>query len=111
MKKILIVLGVALALQSCKTQEKYDCMCLTEDEASRFTSVGNKIYLDGGKVAYLQSFEWEFTPGGKVIQEISIIQIERLNSELTLNLIKYVHMEHPKAKIEINFDDELDKNE
>lgn len=103
MKNSLITLFITIGFLSCSVKNN-KITKLTQTEITRYSVTGDTIYLDGQKIAYLNLIEWEYSRN-KLIQEISIVQLDQTDQDGTLKLIAWVHKKHPKAKIEIKFHD------
>lgn len=104
----IIMLGVfATSCATMKHKKHMKEMHLTAEEEVRFSIKGDTILYDSVQVAYVQNIEWEYIGGEKDMRmEISLTQINPYDTEITRKLIKFVHGRHPKAKIEVNYDEE-----
>lgn len=109
--KILIISLSILSLGSCmvlrENREKKVHMAemhLSDSELARWYTEKDTIYQDSIAVGFIQSMEWEYSNSTQMQMEISVKQIDPLNGDITKELIKYVHMRQPRAKIEINYD-------
>lgn len=101
MKKSTIILCSILALMSCNIG-KSKINKISKKEMSEYSVVQDTIYKNNEKIAYLNLIEWEYF-NGKLIQEISIVQIDQSAQDETIKLISYIHKKHSRAKIEIKF--------
>jgi hypothetical protein len=105
MKKILTFIAQLISiifLFSCNVN-KDGIPRITDKEASEYSIQNDTIYLRNEKIAYLSLVEWEYYKG-KLVQEISLVQIDR--SGETLKLISFVRKKHPRSKIEVKFKEE-----
>ncbi len=101
-----ILFSVVVLFNMCSTTEKVDDMVISQEEFDNFSSSQDTLFYKGDMVGYMQSIEWEFLPNDMIRMEISFVQTMSLDSQLTMKIIKYLHRLHPRAKIEVNYDDE-----
>jgi hypothetical protein len=103
MKTLLTLVGLILFL-SCNVN-KEGIPKMTDKEAAEYSIQNDTIYFRNEKIAYLNLIEWEYYTG-RLVQEISLVQLDKSAQDETLRLIAFVRKKHPKAKIEVKFKDE-----
>jgi len=81
-------------------------MYMSETEQKEWYTDRDTIYHDSIAVAYVQNVEWEYLDGNVIRMEISLTSI-RGNHGNTVDIFRYVHARQPKAKIEINTDEQF----
>jgi len=92
MKKILIILIVALS------------SCATQRDLSGYDRSGWTVTKDSVVVARVTGIEFELSPRGKIIQEISLTVDNITNVSQANEILYYVSKQFPKSKIELNLD-------
>lgn len=99
MKKIIITLGVLGLLSSCVV----DKQILTPKELEDFTVKGDTILFKKVPVAVYTHWEYEINPvhgkSPKPIIELCIKQFDI--PTMTEDILKYVHTQHPKVKVQV----------
>jgi hypothetical protein len=99
MKKILLLLGLAVSLTACVTSK--------HSSTSKYIIMGDRVMdIDSTTLATLSSFEYEYYDG-KLVREVSLTVTQKFDrsevEELILTLDKHFK---GKNKIEINFDND-----
>ena len=92
MKKLLVILAVALT--SCATTRNF----------SGYDFSHWAVTKNGKVVARVTSTEFELTPRGKMIQEISLTVEDISSLSQAEEIIRFVGKRFPKSKIELNLD-------
>ena len=99
MKKILILVGLLVALGSCSVDKEI----ISKSEFVKWSTKNDTIFFNSKPVAYYDHSEYELNPRhGKYAQPIQELSITQLSFEITTcDLIMYVHTLHNKQKVEI----------
>lgn len=92
MKKIILILAIALS------------SCATKRDLSGYDMSGWTVTKDSVVVARVTSTEFELSPRGKMIQEISLTVDNVTNVSQAQDILHYVGKQFPKSKIELNLD-------
>ena len=95
MKTLLYTIGISLTLMACKP------LCnLTKEEQAKFETKGDTIYYNKEAFAYFTHIEYEYYRGDKRV-EVSLTQLSKSTDCITDELVDYVHLKHPKVKVEV----------
>jgi hypothetical protein len=102
MKKIVLLLAIAVATLTSCTSSKYT-MSDTEIEEKGYTTNKFDILKNGVVIAKITSHEFELY-NNKLVKELSITINSISQTSDIEDIIKYVHTRFPDAKIEVNYD-------
>jgi hypothetical protein len=113
MKKLIIfgVFFTLIFLTSCanyKTKKEQAAherkMELSQTEFEKYRVESDTIYYSEEAVAAVTNVEWEYIPGEDMRMEISVTLVNKFDDSKISGIIKFIHMKHKEAKIEVNFD-------
>lgn len=103
MKKILFSLFASIILVSCISTK--DTFKLSDEEFAKFSTEKFEVLYEGKPVASYKLVEYEYY-NGKFSEEYSLVQYHKYPNEMSTNILKYMHMRFPDAKIEVKFPEE-----
>lgn len=96
MHKLLFTLILTVyTLSNCFAQKT-----LSKAEINKFQIRNDSVFYENKHIANYIHIEYEYYLGKKTM-EICFQQIEPSATELTDKLVDFVHIKHPKAKVEI----------
>lgn len=89
-----VTIGFIIIFNSCNVSKNIEHYTMSKWEVCRDTNV----------VAYVTSTEYEISPKGKIVMEISLTVTDYSAVEDAEDILRFMHTQFPKAKIEINTD-------
>lgn len=99
MKKLVIAVGCLLSIVSCSTYKG----TMGPNELNKWSIKNDTIYHKDQSVAFYDHCEYELNPNhGRHLKPIQELSITQLNFGISIDsLIMYIHIIHPKQKVEI----------
>ena len=100
MKKILFAVFTSIIMLSCASTK--DTFKLNDEEFAKFSTEKFEVLYEGKAIASYKLVEFEYYLG-VMSEEYSLVQYDKYPTEMTQNILKYMHMRFPDAKIEVKF--------